>query len=221
LIFFSLSSGRNLFSVSNISDRDVFHQMLREYDLSLASPLLPAEPDTLNKMLDKLEENTQGVETWLSVLKRRRNLALSSPRFLGQYQDAAIKAASAFPHSEPLAAVAAEAILRNSSPAAAAALKTYASLITEPRLSPLVLGVRILSDGLESPGSAAALHLEPVLAAALPLVRSGLSADEGDRLIADLGILRLLRQDIPGAAVQIQAISAGTPAPALLRFIAE
>ncbi|GHV58040.1 hypothetical protein AGMMS49579_24820 [Spirochaetia bacterium] len=226
LLFFSLNPGRNLFA--GASDRDVFHRLLREYDAFLAASWTPpisgpAEPDSLNRMLDKLEKNAQGVETWLSVLKRRRNLALQSPRFLGQYRDAALRAAAAFPHSEPLAAVAVEALLLNSpvTEETAGTLKNYASRISEPRLSPLVLGIRILSGDMENSRLAASLRLEPLLAAGLPYLRAGLPDDEGDRLIADLGILRLLRGDISGAALEIQAISAGTNFSPLLHFMAE
>ncbi|GHV63710.1 hypothetical protein AGMMS49587_14570 [Spirochaetia bacterium] len=224
LIFFSLTPGREFFTGG--SNRDVFHRLLREYDTSLAI----AEPASLNRSLNRLEKNTQGVESWLSVLKRRRNLAREAPGFLGQYRDAAIRAAAAFPYSEPLAALAAGALLLNSpvTDETIRALKNYASLIAEPRFAPLALGIHILSGDMENSGSAAASNLEPFLAAGLPLLRGNLPADEEDRLIANLGILRLLRGDIPGAAVQVPAISAvnstsgaGTRSPALLHFIAE
>ncbi|GHU73078.1 hypothetical protein FACS189450_12130 [Spirochaetia bacterium] len=225
LIFFSLSPERNLFS--DISDRDVFHRLLREYDASLTSPQRPAEPAALNRRLDKLEKNAQGVETWLSVLKRRRNLALQNSRFLDQYYDAARKAAASFPYSEPLAAVAAEALLRirpdlpGIEAAATLALKNYGSLMNESRFAPLALGIRILLGDMESPGIADSSQMEPILAAGLSSIRNNLPEDEGDRLTANLGILRLLGQNISGAALQVQAISTGTRSPALLRFSAE
>ncbi|GHV44231.1 hypothetical protein AGMMS49546_27880 [Spirochaetia bacterium] len=233
LIFLSLSPGRSLFSVSGVSDRDVFHRLLRSYDTFIAaSPGISGEAfGAAVQMLDKLEQNALGVESHLSVLKRRRNLARQSPRFLGQYRDAALRAAAAFPYSEPLAAVAAGALLQNSPaaggpaerlpPELAGPLRNYVSLIAETRLSPLALGVHALLGDLESPGSAAAARMEPFLTAGLPLLRGSLPADEENRLIADLGILQLLQQDIPGAAVQVQTISAGTAEVALLHFIAE
>jgi tetratricopeptide (TPR) repeat protein len=235
LIFLSLSPERSLFSVSGMSERDVFHRLLREYDAFFAPeqgkiPGLPStEADSLIRQLDKLEKKARGVETWLSVLKRRRNLALSAPRFIAQYRESAIKAAAAFPYSEPLAAVAAEAILYNSPSdnESAGVLKNYASLITEPRLTPLALGIHILLGGMQSPDSALAPHLEPLLAAGLPLIRGELPLDERDSLTANLGILKLLLNDYSGAAAQIQAISAetrgvqGESIAALLHFIAE
>ncbi|GHV04242.1 hypothetical protein FACS189485_09210 [Spirochaetia bacterium] len=235
LIFLSLSPGRNLFFVSGNSDQDMFHRLLREYDASFAAavPRENSGRDSLpvngrqERMLNRLEKNARSVETWLSVLKRRRNLAEEGPRFLGQYRDAAIKAAMVFPHSEPLAALAAEVLLRTS-PAAGAEVKNYTSRIHEGRLMPLVLGIGILAGDMENPERAVDSRLEPILAASLPLLFARLPDDEGDRLSADLGILRLLRQDIPGAAREIQAISAAantsgaeSQTPALIRFAAE
>ncbi|GHT56718.1 hypothetical protein FACS1894109_06580 [Spirochaetia bacterium] len=232
LIFFSLSPGRNLFFVSGGSDQDVFHRLLREYDASFAAvPQENSGRDSLpvnsrqERMLNRLEKNARSVETWLSVLKRRRNLAEEGPRFLGQYRDAAVKATAVFPHSEPLAALAAEALLRTG-PAAGAEVKDYTSRIHEGRLMPLILGIGILAGDMESPESAVDSRLEPILTASLPLLFTRLPDDDGDRLSADLGILRLLRQDLPGAARQIQAISAaantsGAGSPALIRFAAE
>jgi tetratricopeptide (TPR) repeat protein len=170
-------------------------------------------------MLDKLEKNARGVETRLTDLKRRRNLALRAPRFLDQYRESAVKAVATFPYSEPLAAVAAAALLYNS-PAGgnAGALKNHASLIASTRLTPLALGIHILLGGLENPGRAAASL--PVLAAGLPLIRGSLPPEEADRLTADLGMLQLLQGDYPDAAAQVQAIAA-TQDEGLLRFIAE
>ncbi|GHT91270.1 hypothetical protein FACS1894140_1540 [Spirochaetia bacterium] len=229
LFFFSLSPGRNLFIGQY--DGDVFHRLLREYDASLEgfAGVLPSEPKFLNRKLDKLEKKTRGVETWLSVLKRRRNLALLDPRFLDQYRDAAVRAAAAFPYSDPLAAVATGALLRDVpagklSLGTAAGLKNYTSRMADTRFALLVLGIHVLAGDLEDSDSGAASGLDAFLSANLPLVRGNLTADEMNRLTANLGILRLLRRDIPGAAKQIQAIDtsgAGTQSPALLRFIAE
>jgi tetratricopeptide (TPR) repeat protein len=223
LIFISLGPERYLLTGSGGPEQDVFHRRLREYDAFLAASAGSAEADTLNRLLDRLEKNTQGVETHLSVLKRRRNLALEDPRFLGPYRDAAVRAAAAFPYSEPLAAVAAEALLHNTpvTEAGAEKLRWYASLIAEPRLAPLVLGIHVLTGDLESPGSIAAPRLENLLAAGLPLIRDSFPGDEWQRLIADLALLKLLRGDVSGAAAQVQTIAAVAQSPLPLHFIAE
>jgi tetratricopeptide (TPR) repeat protein len=103
-----------------------FYRRLREYDGLLVSGRgseAPA-PERLNRLLDDLEKEAMGVETYLSVLKRRRALAAApfaggrpgpeGEPYRAAYRDAAERAARVFPYSEPLAAVAAEALVRAS-----------------------------------------------------------------------------------------------------------
>ncbi|MDR0601880.1 MAG: hypothetical protein LBG42_05815, partial [Treponema sp.] len=84
---------------------------LGEFDALLAAG---TDPDQLNRILNRLEKRTIGVESRLSVLKRRRELSGRTPRFLDAYRNAAQKAADAFPYSRPLAALAAAALIQDS-----------------------------------------------------------------------------------------------------------
>jgi tetratricopeptide (TPR) repeat protein len=225
LICFSLTPVRLVFAAQG-PGRDTFHLLLRDYDnfpASGAGSLLPDRLDSLDRMLDRLEKNAQGVETWLSVLKRRRDLAFNSPRFLPAYREAAGRAAAAFPWSQPLAALAAEALLYSANPAPEdkGLLENYASLITETRFSPLVLAIHVLAGELETPARARAAGADRLLARSLPLIREGFAGDEGERLGADLGLLLLLQGDYTGASSRIRGLSAENRPPALRRLAAE
>ncbi|MDR2176757.1 MAG: hypothetical protein LBP20_01800 [Treponema sp.] len=206
LIFLNLRPDRNYLSPA--VPKDVFHRLLRDYDLIGDTPLDPGQLDTLSALLDKMERNTQGVESWLSLLKRRRTLAGASPRMLLLYQASSRRAAKAFPWSEPLAAVAAAALLRGTAVTEenAGLLRDYAALINETSLCPLALGVSILAGDFNSPALAQGRG-EALLGAALPLVRPGMPREQGDRFIANLAILRLLKGDYRSAEAQILGIS--------------
>ncbi|MDR0730325.1 MAG: hypothetical protein LBF63_01565 [Treponema sp.] len=220
LIFLSLRPDRDYLDGSS-APRDVFHRLLRDYDLIAGSPPDPEQLDTLSALLDKMERSTQGVESWLSLLKRRRALAGVSPRMLRQYQASGRRAAEAFPWSEPLAAVAAAALLQETAVTAenAGILRGYAALINETSLCPLALGVFILTGGFNSPALAQGRG-EFLLGAALPLVRPGMSRNQGDRFIVNLTILRLLKGDYRGAEAQILGIS-WPEIPELRNFLGE
>ncbi|MDR2375361.1 MAG: hypothetical protein LBD96_02870 [Treponema sp.] len=219
LIFLSLRPDRNY--LDSTATRDVFHRLLRDYDLIAKSPPDPEQLDTLSALLDKMERSTQGVESWLSLLKRRRVLAGVSPRMLLRYQASSSRAAEAFPWSEPLAAVATAALLQGTAVTAenAGTLRAYAALINETSLCPLALGISILVGDFNSPALAQGRG-EVLLGAALPLVRPGMSRNQGDRFIANLAILRLLKGDYRGAEAQILGIS-WTETPELLNFLGE
>jgi tetratricopeptide (TPR) repeat protein len=232
LICFSLAPER-LFPSGSDPGRDVFHRLLREYDNFSAAlgaeSRLPGRadpsPDRLNaleQLLDRLEKNAGGAEAWLSVLKRRRDLAFRSPLLLPGYREAAGRAAGAFPWSQPIAALAAEALLYSPlGPENGESLKIYASRMTETRFSPLVLAIHVLAGELDSPAKARAAGAEELLARSLPLIQDRLAQDEGERLAANLGLLLLLKGDYTGASGRIRGLSGENRPPALRRLAAE
>ncbi|MDR1443645.1 MAG: tetratricopeptide repeat protein [Treponema sp.] len=221
LIFLGLRPDRNYLDSPSASSGDSFHRLLREYDSICGSPPDPGQLDTLSALLDKVERSARGVESWLSLLKRRRALAGVSPRMLLHYQDSGRRAAAAFPWSEPLAAVAAAALLQGSPVTAESAgmLRDYTAHINETRLCPLALGVAILAGDFNSPALALDRG-EALLSAGLPLIRPGMAKESGDRLIADLVILRLLKGDYRGAEAQLLGISR-PEIPELRNFLGE
>ncbi|MDR0878881.1 MAG: hypothetical protein LBN21_12575, partial [Treponema sp.] len=181
--------------------------------------------DVLERTLNKLEKRARGVEEQLSVLKRRRALARLNPRFTSGYRSAAQRAAAAYPFSEPLAAVAAAAILERTAISAGVEteLKKYLPLISETRFSPLALSLHVLLGDMQSPDAAAAVFRTgqgDLLSAALPLLWDA-SPGEREALSTDLAILRILRGNSGEALGEIQEISQARPSPEFIRFAAE
>jgi tetratricopeptide (TPR) repeat protein len=205
LIFISLRPGRDYAAPAG----DVFRRLLRDYDLIAAADPGRENLDSLNALLDRVEKNTQGVESWLSLLKRRRALAALSPRMLTPYREASRRAAEAFPWSEPLAALALASALLGApvTEGAAETLRDYGARITSTSLSPLALSAAVLCGDFDNPRRAAENRGETLLSAALPLMRSGLSGRRGDRFVINLALLKLINRDYRGAEAQLQGLS--------------
>ncbi|MDR1899055.1 MAG: hypothetical protein LBQ55_03505 [Treponema sp.] len=231
-IFLSAGLAAGLVFLVTASDRegggapgDPFRRALRTYDALASAPDREEGPELLNRRLDKLEKQTQSVESRLSVLKRRRALALRDSGLIPAYREAARRAAGDFPHSEPLAALAAAALLYRGAPDASTEteLRSYLVPLSRTELSPLALGVRVLIGDLASPGRAAAAgpSMTDLISAALPLLRG--SAEEREALTADLAILLILENRRREAAAAIQGIlsETGPHSEDFLRFAAE
>jgi tetratricopeptide (TPR) repeat protein len=201
-----------------------FYQSLREYDNAIRRG--GEDPERLGRILDRLEKGAGTVESSLSVLKRRRALAGMAPRLLPSYREAARRAAAAFPYSEPLAALAAAAILREAAITGKTAeeLRARIALLTAEELSPLRISLHILLGDLGGPQAAA--RLDTYLTAAHPGLRERLPPRAAEFLITDAAILKVLRGDTAGAAAEIQGALSGftggrSPSPDFLRFAAE
>ncbi|MDR1047480.1 MAG: hypothetical protein LBL64_06880 [Treponema sp.] len=182
--------------------RGDWYQSLEEYDLRV-SRSGGRNNEALWRSLDRLEGDAGGIEAQLSLLKRRRQLVTEDPRFLEPYTGAARRAAAAFPYSGPLAAVAAESLLfgtlsgerRNS-------LVSYAALMSEASLSPLVLAIHVLLGDLSDHQRAAGLSgLETLTETAFSRIAAETEEEAG--FAADIILLRLLAGDISGAAGRI------------------
>jgi tetratricopeptide (TPR) repeat protein len=186
-------SGRSLFPRHGVVEESGFFRKLRDYDFTVENITGDeAEDDErLIRLLDDLEKRALGVESHLSVLKRRRALAAGyagipgpggssvgrepgrswsgSSAALSAYRSSAERIAAAFPHSEPLAAIAAEAAARSAmrenagdfpglSGAAADTVRQYAAVISEePRFAPVALSAYVLAGDLAHPGQALAV----------------------------------------------------------------
>jgi tetratricopeptide (TPR) repeat protein len=230
LIPLIIYSGGSLFSGPDFSEEDTFYRDLRQYDTLLARSPPPENPQPFNTMLDRLEKKALGVESHMAVLKRRRALAFRDPRFYSPYREAARRVAGAFPYSQPLAALALEALLRENSGTEedlAGETADYAGRISEARLRPLVLARHILSGGMKDPATAAALpNLEALFTLTLPLLPGERFQGENEGLVLDLTILRALKGDLAGAAARLADMLPPSPggepaAPETLRFAAE
>jgi tetratricopeptide (TPR) repeat protein len=211
VLFFTHYTGWN-----DLSEQGNFFRELRNFD-ALTRELKPRQ---LNSRLDRLEKKAIGVESHLSVLKRRRNLVrqasyglqASGPNravFQSAYRKAAERALAAFPFSGPLAAIAADALLQEYpgqlSAGAQTMLRQYAGLFSDPRLIPLALDAGVLLGDLSDPATAAALPLGGELLAAGVSTLSGAEREDflinavihrlltGDRVLANSRIVSLLQ----------------------------
>ena len=145
------------------AQRSGFRRELDSYDaFDAPKRVLEGEnPNEIERRLSRLQRQVQGVEEQLSVLKRRRELALIDRRYIDGYSKLAREAAEKYAYSAPLAAVAAEAVLLDGvMPVSAqdeALLREYASKLSQYRFSLLELSVHILAGNLSNPALAAAV----------------------------------------------------------------
>jgi tetratricopeptide (TPR) repeat protein len=191
------------------SKSESFSHKLQDYDALRSLNL--ASFEELNRSLKDLEEGALGVESHLSVLKRRRELtAMDFENAPAAYLGAAERAAAAFPASELLQAVAAEAAVLSAQMAEAS---LYAANITGPDLLPLALAVAVLNGDLASAEKAAALPRGGELLLAVSgegqgngKAGSGYFIRRRKQYIINAAILRILGGDIRGAGSLIQPL---------------
>ncbi|MDR2434615.1 MAG: hypothetical protein LBD47_08610 [Treponema sp.] len=234
-LILSLLIGGSLAAVYLLGGRPIaesgggFYRLLREYDRaaqSAGAPNMAALTENLDRELDKLETKTEGVESWLSVLKRRRQLARLNSQYIPAYRQSALRARRDFPYSEPLAALAAAALIEDAAigPEQEAELRACLPLLADTRFDTLRLSLHVLLGDLKNPETAAN-SLPPVLSFdRLRNYAAGLDgsfyASEKEALAADLAMVKLLKGDPAGAAAEIQGILAASSGE-FLRFAAE
>ena len=190
-----------------------FARLLREYDITFRE-MTGTQRDyvILNRELDRLERMAIGVESWLSVLKRRRTLALILPsEFNENYHNSINSALEAFPMSQPIAAIAAEALVKNTAinREAEETLRNWLSLFDDPMFNSLRISLHVLLGDFGNPQRAA-------------VIPSSLFSDGTESITIDLALLKIIRDDIRGAAADIQTMLY-SPSPSVdsLRLAAE
>ena len=205
--------------------RDSFSRILREYDVSAGLFTgTEKELEKLNRELDRLEKKTIGVESWLSVLKRRRALARDYPPFTANYRDSINRALKAYPSSQPLAALAAAALVKDTAinNDAEKTLRGFLSLLTYGDFNKLRLSLHVLLGDFKNPQKAAVLPAD-------------ISSDGTEIITQNLIIMKILspqlsveNNDTDNSAVaynvvyDIQAvINSSYPSANFIRFAAE
>lgn len=169
-----------------------FYRILRQYDNSAVNFTgSPEEYKILSPELDRLEKRAIGVETLLSVLKRRRAIAQSFPQYTDDYNSAVNRAVKIYPLSQPLAAVAAASRINETGVRAEEDIRGFLELITDSSYNTLRLSSYILLGDLETPAKANTLPLE-------------LFSDGSLSVSLDFAILKVLRGDLRGAMSDIQ-----------------
>jgi len=192
--------------------KDNFSRIMREYDVSARISIgNEKEFERLGRELDRLEKRAIGVESWLSVLKRRRTLARLYPPSAGNYRNSIKKALKAYPSSQPLAAFAAAAIVKDTAlnREARSSLRALLPLLTESAFNPIRLGLHVLLGDFRSPERAM-------------LLPDDLAPDGNEDITLDLAILKIRRADLRGAAADVHALlNSPEPSQNAIRFAAE
>jgi hypothetical protein len=188
-----------------------FYTLLRDYDFKHRRVLQEGlsqyqEIDSLNRELDRLEKKAEGVENWLSILKRRRQIAVLDSRYIQTYQESSKRAALAFPYSEPIAIIAAAALIHDSAitrEGEEELRETIPQLISS-RYTTVRLSFHVLLGDFNDPGKAAATlgheFLEPELLS--------LPAKSAAKIVPNLVIMKILAGDTSGAEAMINAMFA-------------
>jgi len=190
--------------------KDNFARALREYDIQSEKTNTEKEYERLNRELDRIEKSAIGVESRLSVLKRRRALARIYPASAESYQKSINNALEVFPLSQPIIAVAAEALLNNSAinNEMAVTLRDYLLLLNDPAFNKLRIAFHVLLGDFRNPKTAADIPAQ-------------LFSDGTQDITIDLTILKIIRGDYQGAASDIQTIVYFLPSPDSFRLAAE
>ena len=197
--------------------QDDFYRILREYDIS--ADLIAGtgrgterEYERLNRELDRLERRAIGVESWLSVLKRRKALTLVFPPSVENYRDSIRRALKAYPASQPLIAFSAAAMVKDTAinKETEEQLRSFLPLLTDTSFNTLRLSLYVLLGDFGSPEKAAQLP-------------DDLISDGTETITLNLAIMKVLREDIDSAAVDIQTTlnSRIPPTGDFIRFAAE
>ncbi|MDR0290298.1 MAG: hypothetical protein LBI06_05115 [Treponema sp.] len=217
-----------------------FHRMLREYDFKYrrisqaeSSAVQRQELERLDSDLDQLEKKTEGVESWLSVLKRRRQLAARDSHYEQSYQRSSRRATLAFPYSEPIAVVAAAALVHNVAitEETEAKLRNSLPLLASPRFVPMRFSLHVLLGDLRNPqramanmtdiaGLTPAQLFDPATSKVPPQVTV---APLVQAVAVNLAIMKILAGNLSAAAAaaDIQTALVTFPSPALTRLAAE
>ncbi|MDR2446566.1 MAG: tetratricopeptide repeat protein [Treponema sp.] len=236
IIGFILASGLGLVYIieRNLArseqDDERFFQALQQFDVFLENAHGIASARQINSAFDDIEKKALSIESLLSVLKRRRVLALQDVQFLTAYQKSAQKAASHYPASEPLAVIAAESLVvlpnasgSNALEAAASAgvevgdaeagmARSYASRMFGTRYKPAALSIYVLLGDMNN----------PVKASQIPEKESLFPETIAQEDFAlDDAILRILGGDIASATARINELLKTSKSSKVWNFAAQ
>lgn len=196
-----------------------FFQVLRTYDIQAQNAVTENDFENLIGVLDRLERRAISVETWLSILKRRRALAELHPASVQSYHNSIQRALDSFPNSPQIIAVAAAALVKNRAITneAEETLRTWLPFLAtpspDPALNKVRLALHVLLGDFSSPGRAS------LRAGQL----TGIPSGGNENIAINQTILKIKQEDFRGAAANIQTLlhSAHHPSDAVIRLAAE
>jgi len=200
-------------STREARQQDSFSQLLREYDASFGE-LTGTEREFvyLNRSLDRIEKRVLGVESWLSVLKRRRALAAVHPPSLENYVNSINRALKAYPMSQPITAIAAAALVKDSAVnmEAEQKLRSRLPVFSGGEFNTLRLAIHVILGDFRNPEMAS-------------LLPADIASDGTEAINVDMAILKALRANYREAAADIQIMlnSHVSLSDSTLRFAAE
>ena len=189
LFFLSFYGGVSILSSAGFG-KSSFAQALEAYDQQIRE-----NPDLSfrqhNSLLDSLEKKALDTENTLSVLKRRRRLALQQEQYRSPYGEAAIRARKLYPHSPQIGVLAAEALIINGlTGEAAAEVQELAALMTQGALANVSLAFAVYSGAMGDPASARLLPRE-----LFTLLCSLVQGEEREKYLVNLCIRTLLENN--------------------------
>jgi tetratricopeptide (TPR) repeat protein len=190
---------------------DSFARNLRLYDTQLKdSTGTQTEFERLIRDLDRIEKTAIGVESWLSVLKRRRTLSRMYPSSTESYRKSINNALKVYPMSQPVIAIAAEALVKNTAinSETEQTLRQWLGGLTDPLFNKSRLSLHVLLGDFRNPQRAL-------------IIPASLISDGTREIIIDLIILKIIRGDIQSALSDIQTMMYLIPSSDSLRLAAE
>ena len=211
--------------------QDNFFLLLNEYDASARVITgTDKEYEFLSHELDRLEKRAISVESWLSVLKRRRALAGLHYHYAEIYRNSINRALKAYPSLQQLTALSAAALLKDTAinSKSEQKLREMLNSLTEPSFDRLRLSLHILLGDFSNPQTAVssiAGQIDRKIFSSGELSRSASAGnpDENEDLIVDLAILHILNGGFREAAYEIQThLNSSNPVTDnFIRFAAE
>ncbi|MCL2442787.1 MAG: hypothetical protein FWD13_04895 [Treponema sp.] len=202
-------AGKN--DISEEKEQESFFGILNDVD-SMLQKIHLTESDIikLNNELDRLESRAVTVESWLSILKRRRALANIHPPAILNYQHSVNRAVKTYPGSQQITAIAAAALIKDTgiNKEAEEQLRKWLPRLTDLQLNDLLLSFHVILGDLSNPEKAA-------------IIPEYLISDDTEPVAVNLSILKTIRGNYRGAAADIHTILNNFPSVSAIRFAAE
>ncbi|MCL2210291.1 MAG: hypothetical protein FWB95_00020 [Treponema sp.] len=195
----------------SVRQQDSFYRILREYDEKAGMFYgTQREYDLLHADLDRLEKKAIGVESWLSILKRRKSLSVNHTPSMDNYRNSIKNARKAYPLSAPIAAIAASALVKDSSinREKEKEVRQLLQLFAQPEYNKMRLSLHVILGDFNNPENAAA-------------VPPDIYSNDEETLAVNLAIIKTLRNDRRGALTDIQMILNTIPSYEAVNFAAE
>jgi len=209
IFIFIFLIGKNI--SSDNTERESFNRILSEYDsIFLNSYLTESDFENLNLELNRLESRAVTVESWLSILKRRRILANIHLPSAENYHKSINKAVKIYPGSQPLTAIAAAALVKNSgiNNETEEQLRKWLPNITDSFFNDLLVSFHVILGDFKDAQRAAVISDE-------------LITDGTEAISVNLAILKAIRGNYRGASADIQMILNNSPSVSAVRFTAD